>query len=115
NRPCGSCRTSAGERGRGTRARAWFEATGPGLRLLNSVSADHDLVTAIEVDVLGGAGGQLQDAVGAPHEPHHPPPLRQVAIDLSHALAAVEEDSVDGESHEHHVDAVAGTHPQAPP
>src|SRR4029077_19134511 len=69
NRPCGSCRTLVGERGRGTRALAWFEATGPGLPLLNTLSPDHDLVTAIEVDVLGGAGGQLQDAVGAPHEP----------------------------------------------
>jgi len=70
------------------------------------------LIAALEVDAGGRAGGQLEDAVSAPHKPDDSPPLWQPPIDLSHALRAVEEYRIDGEPHEHHVDAVARTQPE---
>src|SRR5450759_4866161 len=36
---------------------------------LTASPGDDDLIAALQVDVRGGAGGQLEDAVGAPHEP----------------------------------------------
>src|SRR5579859_4719538 len=76
---------------------------------------DADLVSSLQVDVPGGTRRQLQHAVCAPLEQHDAVPRRQLAIDLPHALLRVEEYGVDGEVHEHHVDAVARDEPHATP
>src|SRR5690242_2959966 len=71
------------------------------------------MVAPLQVDAGGRSRRKLEHAARAYLPPHDSVPPRQVAIDLLHALAAVEEDGVDGKVHEHHVDAAARVDPHA--
>src|SRR6266699_5297970 len=68
-------------------------------------SADEDLIAGLQTEGRGRPGGQLDHALCAPDEPHHPPPCVQVRIDLLHAFLAVKENCVDRKPHQDHGDA----------
>src|SRR5688572_10823555 len=68
---------------------------------------------------LDRADGEFQDAVRAPYQRDHPGPGAQPAMDrhngtrpLAPRIGLPEEDRVDRETHEHHVDAVRTRQPQ---
>src|SRR5215470_2793675 len=80
-------------------------------RPLTGELLDQDLVALLKIDVAGGARRQLQHTAGADLPPHDAIPRGQLAVDLLHPLAPVEENGVDRKIHEHHVDSTAGIDP----
>jgi len=80
------------------------EANKLGIPLIALVdtNADPDLITRLQAELRGRPGRELDDALGAPHKPHHSPPRGQPRVDLLHALLAVEEHAIDCKPHEDH-------------
>src|SRR5438132_11118134 len=73
-----------------------------GGRMPPPTSADPDLITRLQSEFRGRPGRELDDALRAPHKPHHSPPRGQPRVDLLHPLLAVEEHAVDCKPHEDH-------------
>src|SRR5205823_2134200 len=61
-----------------------------------------------------GAHGQLGDLVRAPDKWHQPDPWPQALVGFEDRSLLVDEDGVDREPHEHHVDPIAAMNQQAP-
>src|SRR5207302_9689896 len=79
------------------------------------LGGDLELVARLDPDAAGGPRGQLHDAVGAKDERDQPDPGPQPEEDFDHPARAVDEDGIDREAHEHHVDPVAALDQQAAP
>src|SRR5438874_6691341 len=69
-------------------------------------SGDEELVARPDEMATDGAGRKLGDFVGPPDEGDHPDPGQQALVSLDDDALLVDEDDIDREAHEHHVDAI---------